>query len=217
MPQPIGVNGWHATVWEYIPQPVGATPSPEDLRALVRDLHALPKPPRTPPEADLLGTPRADLDSHDPEASPVSPRQRAWLLGECDRVERSLLELTADLAQGLIHGDAHVGNLFGAPGGWRLGDWDSVGFGPLVQDAVPAMMGHHRFGRPRDRWLRFCRGYGLDPEIETTAAARLLRSARELRSLAAYIRAADHPAVHAELRRRLRSLMSYERHVWRPV
>ncbi|MEV2270482.1 phosphotransferase [Nonomuraea africana] len=159
----------------------------------------------------------ADLHNVDTPATPIDPDQRAWLLLQCDRIEKALPALINRLDHGILHGDAHTGNLFGSCGQWRLGDWDSISYGPYLQDAIPTLIGHHRFGRPRDRWLRFCRAYGLDPEVETTPAAHLLRSARELRSLAAYIRAADHPAIHAELQRRLGSLMNNEPHTWQPI
>jgi Ser/Thr protein kinase RdoA (MazF antagonist) len=215
--QPVHIDGWYATAWRYVAQPERTTPTPEDLGFIVRELHALPSIGVGVPDVVLLGSLRADLDNHDPAASPVTPAQRAWLLRRYDRVERTLPALTAGLVHGLIHGDAHTGNLLGVRGGWRLGDWDSVGFGPLVQDAIPTMMGHRRFGRSRDRWLRFCGAYGLDPAVEDTAAAGVLRSARELRSLAAYIRSADRPAVYAELHRRLGSLMNGDPHVWKPI
>lgn len=218
VPQPISIDGWQATAWQHIAQPVQAAPAPEDLGTMVRALHRLPQPPIPLPSVHPLGSLRADLHDLDASAAPVvDPEQRAWLLHQCDRIEQALPALISGLDHGLLHGDAHAGNLFGAPGRWRLGDWDSISYGPHLQDAIPTLIGHHRFGRPRDRWLCFCRAYGLDPDVESTPAARLLRSARELRSLAAYIRAADDPAIHAELQRRLGSLMNNTAHTWKPI
>ncbi|MGW6498864.1 hypothetical protein [Nonomuraea angiospora] len=45
----------------------------------------------------------------------------------------------------------------------------------------------------------------------------VLLAESELRPLAAYIRAADHPAVYAEPPRRLGSLTNDEPHTWQPI
>lgn len=215
--QPVSIDGWFATAWHYVTQPTQAAPTPEDLGAIMRDLHRMPQPPGPLAPVHPLGSLQADLLSLDPSCSPVDPNQRTWLLDRCALIEGALPPLITGLDHGLLHGDLHTGNLFGIPGRWHLGDWDSISYGPHLQDAIPTLIGHHRFGRPRHRWHRFCRTYGLDPDIESTPAARLLLAARELRSLAAYIRAADHPAIRAELHRRLRSLVDNEPHIWKPI
>jgi aminoglycoside phosphotransferase (APT) family kinase protein len=126
--------------------------------------------------------------------------------------------LDPPLSRGLIHGDARVGDLMPVAGGrWLLGDWDSVSVGPRVQDLVPSVLAHRRFERSRAAWERLCRTYGVDPGVEKHPAVRLLCRARELRSLAAYLRTEDRPEVAAELAKRLRTLMTCDHVVWRTV
>ncbi|WP_157254871.1 aminoglycoside phosphotransferase family protein [Nonomuraea typhae] len=212
--QPAGIDGWLATAWYHVPQMAGRAASPEELATIIRTLHTMSLPPIALPRLQPLGSLRADLHAMDPASAPVDPGQAVWLVRRCDYLEQALPALMAELDHGLLHGDAHTGNLFGAPGRWRLGDWDSVSHGPLLQDAIPTLIGHRRFDRPRTRWIGFCRAYGLDPEVETAPVTHLLAEARELRSLASYIRAADHTAIHSELQRRLDSLMNNEPCTW---
>ncbi|GGL42681.1 phosphotransferase [Planomonospora parontospora] len=132
-------------------------------------------------------------------------------------MEHDYQHMSHPLGEGLLHGDAHTRNLLRDHDRWLLADWDSVARGPLLQDLTPTMMGHRRFGRPRSNWIRFCRAYGIDPDLELDPAAEVLRTAREVRSLAAYIRSADRPPVRVELERRLTSLMTGDSVLWRPV
>ncbi|GAA1772561.1 aminoglycoside phosphotransferase family protein [Nonomuraea bangladeshensis] len=213
--QPATVNGWIATVWHYVTNKRQALPHPQDLAQLLRRLHHL-DPPVTVPASQPLGTLRADLTSS-PAGAALTVEQRTWLLDRCARIETARAELDPPLGYGLLHGDAHTGNLFFDGTRWLLGDWDSVAYGPRLQDFIPMMMGHRRFGRPYALWTSFCHAYGIDPELEHHPAARLLRSAREIRSLAAYIRSADQPDIRAELQRRLGSLMDGTSTIWHPI
>lgn len=217
--QPVAVDGWVVTAWHYVTGPAESRPGPEQVAYLLRRLHRM-DPPTPAPILELLGTLRADLD-HDADRrlrrQTLTPDQRAWLVDRCEQVEASYARLDPPLGYGLIHGDAHTGNLFADRSRWVLGDWDSIAHGPHLQDLIPIMMGHRRFGRPRSRWISFCRAYGIDPGLENHPAADTLRAAREIRSLAAYIRSADQPAIAAELQRRLTSLLEGTSITWRPV
>jgi aminoglycoside phosphotransferase (APT) family kinase protein len=212
--QPAVVNGWIATAWRYVAHPPGQTAGVEDLARLLRHLHTLPAPPVPVPPVEPLGTLRADLETID---GVVTEQQLSWLLERCHQVERDWRHISNPLGEGLLHGDARTGNLLRDRNRWFLADWDSVAHGSLLQDLIPMMMGHRRFGQPRSKWLSFCQVYGVDPDLEFTRAAKVLRAARELRSLAAYVRAADRQPVHQELERRLASLMTGNSLVWRPV
>src|SRR4051812_32119933 len=84
------------------------------------------------------------------------------------------------LGIGLIHNDAHPGNLLPDPAelhGYVMTDWDGASIGPRELDVILV-------GAPGSR----------------------LRDIRDLHSLAGHIRAAPHkPAALAELRTRVRS------------
>ncbi len=69
--------------------------------------------------------------------SSLDSAQRSWLLQQCDRVEESASALLNSLDHGVVHSDAHIGNLFGGPGRWRLADWGSISYGTYLQDAFP--------------------------------------------------------------------------------
>ncbi|NJP95399.1 aminoglycoside phosphotransferase family protein [Nonomuraea sp. FMUSA5-5] len=211
--QPVTVNGWIATAWHYVSGPATPAPEAQNLAALLRTLHVV-RPPSPAPALQPLGTLRSDLTRH---AAVLSDQHRCWLLRRCTEIERAYRDLDRPLGQGLLHGDAHTGNLFRDHDRWVFGDWDSIAYGPLLSDLIPSIMEHHRFGRPRSDWVSFCRRYGVDPDLEHHPAAATLRTARELRSLAAYLRASDQPNVRAELLRRLTSLINGNPATWRAV
>jgi aminoglycoside phosphotransferase (APT) family kinase protein len=212
--QPVVVDGWIATVWRYVTEPPGHTAEVEDLARLLRDLHALPKPSALVPAVEPLGTLQADLETID---GVVTEQQLSWLVERCRQVEHDWRRMSNPLGEGLLHGDAHTGNLLRHRDRWLLADWDSAAQGPLLQDLIPMMLDHRRFGRPRSDWIGFCKVYDVDPDLEFTPEAEVLLAARELRSLAAYVRAADRPPVRHELERRLTSLMTGDPLLWRPV
>ncbi|MEV4471245.1 aminoglycoside phosphotransferase family protein [Nonomuraea sp. NPDC049504] len=213
--QPITVNGWIVTAWHYVTDLAvsPAVPHPSDVAGLLRSLHTT-RPPTRIPAFDPLGTLRADLGRH---AGALTDEHRLWLLHRCIEIEQAYRHLDPPLGQGLLHGDAHTGNLFRDHDHWVFGDWDSIAYGPLLSDLIPAIMQHHRFGHPRRDWITFCQHYGVDPDLEHHPTALTLRQARELRSLAAYLRAAERPDVRAELQRRLVSLIEGRSITWRPV
>lgn len=212
----VTIDGWTATFWRYLPvdpalPPVGAT----QLAELLRRLHAQPDPPVRLAPTNPLGALVADLDHAD---RVLTDAQRDWLRARAARISDRYPRTPMPLGRGMIHGDAHVGNLFPADGRYVLGDWDSVSYGPRAQDLVPTLDGVRHFGRPRSEWVELCAVYGVDPDIEHHPGMRLLCAARELRSLAAYIRSAPgRPDIRAELTKRLRTLMDGTPARWQAV
>jgi hypothetical protein len=196
--QPITVPGHVATFWRYVTV-TGGEGGTADLGHLIRHLHSLPLAPVRLPASNLLGSLRADLAA----STEVPARQQRWLLARADDLEQQYRDSQTVLGTGLVHGDAHPGNLLATPGGIVLADWDSVGHGPRELDLVPTSLGY-RFGRPPAEWQAFCAAYGADPG--RLPSLPLLRQFRELQALAAYIRNADNPAFRAELAKRIHSL-----------
>ncbi|MET7335350.1 phosphotransferase [Nonomuraea sp. NPDC005650] len=211
--QPVTVHGWIATAWRYVSGTARSASAPHDLAVLLRDLHTR-RAPIDVPALQPLGTLHADLTQH---ATELPEEHHRWLLRRCVEIEQDYRQLTPPLGEGLLHGDAHTGNLFRDCDRWVFGDWDSIAHGPVLSDLVPAMMQHRRFGRSRADWISFCRDYGIDSDVEDHPAAATLRAARELRSLAAYLRASHQPEVRVELQRRLTSLVEGTPATWRPV
>ncbi len=197
--QPIAVDGHLATFWRYVTVINEGIRDTTTLGKLIRCLHSLPEPDINLPPANPLGSLRADLHNSDA----ITPADREWLLASADELEKQYLRTQWMLGKGLIHGDAHGGNLLHAPGTVMLGDWDAVSHGPREMDLVPTSM-WYRYGRPRTEWEDFCAAYDIDPG--DLPGLSLLQRLRELQALAAYARNASDHAYRDELGRRVTSL-----------
>lgn len=214
----IVTHGYVATVWhEVSAHPVG---SPLVLNLalgrLLRDLHALPAPPITLPTGDPLARLRAALRLDSTRARPLLDQDEANYLGH--RVEELTARYAAmdfPLGSGLIHNDAHFGNLIAEPAsrhGFLLTDWEGAAVGPRELDVVLVGAPGSRFGDTDDERLAFVAGYGHD--IAAWPDYQILRDIRDLHSLAAYIRSGpDKPPVATELHRRIHSLRADDRTV----
>jgi len=197
--QPVAVAGHVASFWKYLTVTGEARREAAALGCLVRWLHDLSPPPVQPPAANLLGSLRADLES----SSEVTAGERDWLLGRAGELEHQYQHSRSVLGVGLVHGDAHAGNLLHTADGVVLGDWDSVSYGPRELDLVPTSL-WYRFGRPEAEWGRFCAAYGVSPA--SLPSLPLLQRLRELRALAAYVRNAADPVFGMELSKRITAL-----------
>jgi aminoglycoside phosphotransferase (APT) family kinase protein len=219
----LALDGYVATVWHEIP----AAPSGRSLsrhRALghlLRELHALPDPPLHLPTADPLARLRGAMEADSQRAEPIlGSGDRTYLCQRADELQRRYAGIPFPLGVGLIHNDAHPGNLLpvpGSPHGYVLTDWEGACLGPREMDVVLAGAPDSRFGDTDDERLAFVVGYGYD--IATWPEYRILRDIRDLHSLAAYIRTAPgNRAVSAELRGRIASLRDSDRTVtWHSV
>lgn len=212
---PVTIDGWTATFWTYVPSvPEIPAAGPTDLAHLIRQLHEVPTPPVDLPRTNPLDSLRKDLEE---AAHGLPDEQHEWLDTHARQIAGAYPTTPIPLGTGLIHGDAHTGNLFPTDRGYLVGDWDSVSIGPRAQDFVPTLGGAQHFNRPYSDWIDFCSAYGVDPAIADDPGMQLLSRARELRSLAAYIRSADRPEIRAELDKRLRTLMFNEPATWRAL
>jgi Ser/Thr protein kinase RdoA (MazF antagonist) len=209
--QPVAVDGHLATFWRYETVTATGTRDLTTLGKLIRRLHSLPHPGVSLPSANPLGSLRADLSSSDA----ITAADRRWLLARADELEEQYHHTEWTLGSGLIHGDAHAGNLLHTPQGVILGDWDSVSHGPRELDLVPTSM-WYRYGRPRAEWDTFCAAYGVSPA--DLPGLPLLQELRELHALAAYARNANDDSYRAELTRRVTSLAAGDRALpWRAL
>jgi Ser/Thr protein kinase RdoA (MazF antagonist) len=88
------------------------------------------------------------------------------LTGRAGDLEKVLADFEPALSEGVIHGDAHAGNLINSMDGPILIDLDDLANGPRDADFVPTLVQLRRFGLATERWLDFTSGYGLaDPWI----------------------------------------------------
>ncbi|XVV09233.1 phosphotransferase [Actinoplanes sp. CA-131856] len=116
------------------------------------------------------------------------------------------------LGLGTVHGDAHTGNLLWDPGrGAVLCDLDTVAWGPLEVDLVPAAHGVERFRRDARDYERLVEGYGFD--VRESPVWGVLRRLRDLQ-LAVYL--LPRPPAGEELGRRVRAVLDDDHDaVWR--
>lgn len=210
VPQPVAAHGYLVTFWHYVPSYEPGRRDIAALASLLRELHALPPPPVRLPATAPLGSVRADAAA----CKWLTDSQRGWLTARCGELERQYADADSTLGYGLVHGDAHAGNLIHGPGAVVLCDWDGVSYGPREQDLIPVRLGY-RYGRP-DEWEQLRRIYQIDPS--TLPLLPLLERMRELRAVAAYLRLADVPKARTEASHRIGDMMSgTQREPWRAL
>ncbi|WBC08871.1 phosphotransferase [Micromonospora sp. WMMA1947] len=227
--QPISSGDWVATAWHYVPT-VSDEPKPVDLAAPLRALHSLDRLDVALPLWLPIEKFRRRLNA----AAALPPEEAAELeqwsrteLGfpaanllrdlhlHCDEVEEDLGRVAWRLPPGVIHGDAHTGNVLlpaavdGAIARSEplLCDLDGMCIGPREWDLVPTAHGATRFGRSPADYQGFVDAYGVD--ITMWVGWPVLRRVRELQLVTSTIDAlAGRPDVARELAHRLRSLFS---------
>ena len=218
----IHIDGWSASVWTLLRQPPGQVWTPADLAGPLRAFHAVntltaPLPAWNPVEAS-----RRRLRAVDALDDAGRRRMRAWstqvgapledivdwLYRWCDTLDDAVAGVQWHLPSGVIHGDAHTGNLLVAANRHPvLCDLDSVAVGPREWDLVPAAHGPARFGRDHATYTAFADEYGFD--VTTWPGWPILRQVRELQLVTSVIASLNgRPAVAGELAHRLRSILS---------
>lgn len=214
--EPIEAAGYVATIWHQVPNHPPGSPTTVNttLGRLLRDLHTLPTPPVELPTADPLARLRAAirLDATRPQPA-LDRNETAFLRDRVDELVERYAGMSFPLGSGLIHNDAHPGNLIPDPAsrhGYLLTDWEGASIGPRELDVVLVGAPGSRFGDLEHERIAFTDAYGYD--IAAWPDYQILRDIRDLHSLAAYIRTGSRkPAALAELHRRIASLCSNDR------
>lgn len=219
--QPVHVGAWSATVWTLLPQPPTHRFAPLDLASPLRQLHdvelAVPLPRWNP-----VGKARERLLHAAGLQGPYLQFTRRWATGLgmafeeiisylirwCDELDGELETTEWPLAPGVIHGDAHTGNLLvDKRGSTVMCDFDSTVYGPREWDLVPAAHGPARFGRRPEDYAAFALAYGFD--VTRWSGWRTLRQVRELQLVTSVIGAVPgRPGVADQLAWRLRSILN---------
>lgn len=197
--QPLVVDGYLVTVWERVTA-TGQEALPWQLARLLREVHALPAPAGVE-----QWDPLRDVRSRVADAEELAANDRRFLLRRCAEIEAALGELEFPLARGLVHGDAHPGNVIVGPAGPVLCDFDSSCVGPPEWDLAPLAVGRERFGDAPERYRQLADAYGFD--VTQWDGYPVLRAARELKlttSVLPILR--SRPEVRDELVRRLADL-----------
>lgn len=198
--QPVEVDGYLATVWQAVPEG-GRRPSTRDLAGLLRGLHGLPLPPFELPAWQPLDDVRRRLG----DAEGLDPADRRFLLRRCAELAERLATVDYPLAECVVHGDAHLGNLIPSPAGPVLCDFDSTCLGPPEWDLTPIPVGLRRFGGSRRSAAAFSRAYGFS--VTGWPGYAVLREVRELKLVTSVLPILrSNPRVAPELRKRLDSV-----------
>ncbi len=223
--RPVHVDGWSASIWKLLPQPPDRAWAPIDLAGPLRAIHAIEDPQVPLPYWNPVAKARqrlsalSDLDENDQQylrgwaaqvgkpLEEIIERLRRW----CDELDEAIDQVEWHLPQGVIHGDAHTGNLLVTPDGRAvLCDLDSVAVGPREWDLTPAAHGTARFGRNIGKYSAFAMEYGFD--ITAWPGWETLRQVRELQLVTSVIASlAGRPAVAHQLAHRLRSIFARDR------
>lgn len=176
--QPIVVDGFPVTFWEFITEsddPVSSA----DLGRLLRALHSLPAPthfmlppfaPMPKVVARLNGLPIGASASDDVE----------FLRARHLDLERQFTRLHFVLPRGPIHGDAHTGNLIRSTDGEiKLLDFEDFCYGPREWDVSVESVRYRSFGWVSESDYRdYTAAYGFDPL--SWPGFQVVRAAREL-------------------------------------
>ncbi|MEU8260435.1 aminoglycoside phosphotransferase family protein [Micromonospora sp. NPDC048999] len=209
--QPVQAGGFLASIWKHIP-PTAPNPTVKDLGSVLRKFHSLGPLPMPLPTWDPIG----DARSRIVDAEGLSDEDRRFLLDWCDRLDAPVAAIRRRAGSGLVHGDAHVGNLLRPPTGRALlCDFDATCLGPWQVDLVAVAVGEVRFGR-RGAHAALADAYGYD--VTTDPDWPLLREARELKMIAAAVPVLHSSVgVHAEFATRLRSIQEGHHDArWKP-
>lgn len=203
--QPFVEGGRVVSIWQYLATVSEPRPTAAELGRLLRTLHDQPILPNTP---DRLTDPLASMAGALEECADALPStHRRWLANRISQLRAAWHALEFPHPPGLIHGDAHPGNLMHTPTGYTiLGDWDHVAIGPREWDLAQIHYTRRRFGRPSDDEIdRFVASYGWD--LRGWSGLPTLVAVREISGLSPYLRTAkSKPFSARELAHRLNTL-----------
>jgi len=231
IPQPVRTNGWSTTFWRMmLPFPTEQSGNAAAIVEPLRALHEVTLDPDQLPAWDMpskiegrlaavvaaQGAQRRMLEDWAVRSVQTSLRALIHeLRGRLDTVRSQLATAEWHLPQGVIHGDAHTGNLVLANDGTALWcDLDSVAFGPREWDLAPAAFGLLRFGRDPGGYRQLVSALGFD--VMRDERWPLLRDLRDLQAVTSVL--ADlpgRPQLADEVARRLRGLLTGAAVVWR--
>jgi hypothetical protein len=215
--QPFVIAGYVVSAWRYLPTADTPAPTSAEMGTILRELHAQGDPPDPLPSLENPFASVAGAISESPDAMALA--SQSWLEERITQLRRQWSALDFPRPAGLIHGDAHIGNLMRAASGQAvLGDWDHVATGPREWDLAQIHYIDRRFGRVGQNGIdAFAAAYGWD--IRTWPGLDTLIAIREITGLAPYIRAArDRPSYSQQLAFRLHTLQSGDTQArWSPT
>lgn len=159
--EPLSVYGSAVSFWVWEETFIGEK-DPAACGALLRDFHDLVKdyPGPTAPWRPLVDAARHLRLLEDKPSLLEEDREMLWRWQYY--LEERLRASQSDLGVATIHGNAHPGSFLKTRKGIVLSDFDFVSHGPREWDLAPWGLGPRRYGKRRESFLDFEKGYGQE-------------------------------------------------------
>lgn len=213
--QPIAVDGRLVTFWESLSDDGDDYASVREFAEVLVRLHELEAP------ADLnlpALSPFGSADHRINTSTWLNPNDRAFLFDRLDTLRQAYAKLGFELPQGVIHGDANVGNVIrDQHGRATVIDLDGFAIGPREWDLALTAIYYERFGWHSDEeYEKFVSIYGFD--VMEWVGYPTMRDVRELLMVTWLSQKADEDEKTAdEARKRITALRTgASRRDWRP-
>ena len=213
--QPVIVGGYVVTFWQAISDDGDQYASTAEIADVLARLHRLvaPEELRLPPLA-----PFANAAQRISANTWLSPDDRSFLTTTLARMQDAYADLEFVLPQGVIHGDASVGNVLrDSQGNPVVIDLDGFAVGPREWDLALTAIYYDSFGwHTREEYEDFARVYGFD--ILQWPGYPVMRAVREFLMVTWLIqKAAESDQATSEARNRISALRTgASRKDWQP-
>jgi aminoglycoside phosphotransferase (APT) family kinase protein len=213
--QPIATDGYVVTFWQALSEDGDQYASTPEIAQILARLHQLTAPAtlHLPPLA-----PFANAAQRIGASTWLTPSDRSFLTTTLATLQDAYDNLEFALPQGVIHGDASVGNVLRDTRGIAvLIDLDGFAIGPREWDLALTAIYYDSFGwHTRDEYEEFARVYGFD--IMQWPGYPVMRSVREFLMVTWVIqKAAGNGQAAAEARKRISALRTgASRKDWQP-
>lgn len=213
--QPIVLDGQAVTFWEAVSEDGDQYATIDQVAEVIARLHKM-----TAPDELCLPAlePFRDAGQRIAESRWLTGDDRAWMTSELGRLQGEYARLDFALPQGVIHGDANIGNVLRDDHGNPVViDLDDFATGPREWDLIQTAIFYDRFGwHTREEYETFIRVYGYS--LLQWPGYPVLAAVREFIMVTWMVLKADESgSTSAEARKRLHALRTgASRKDWEP-
>jgi Ser/Thr protein kinase RdoA (MazF antagonist) len=159
--QPVVIGGHPVTFWEALSDAGDEYATIDQVADVIARLHKL-----TQPEELVLPVlePFDNAERRIADSQWLADDDRAWMTGELARLHAEYARLEFTLPEGVIHGDANIGNVLrDYDDNPVVIDLDGFAIGPREWDLIQTAIYYDRFGwHTQEEYETFARVYGFD-------------------------------------------------------